>query len=439
MTTQSKNNNFLKYSDVIIGVLIVLIFTEYNISGSVVFLSAGVVLLLASVLFLHTLQFFYLMFILAPNVMAIKIAGKDNALLGYVVIIFCLYLILKNKLSFTQSVFFKLFLGSVLFLLSLLLNFQSVNFYIRILSFILILNIVYNAYEIDNAKLLRSFIFGNTLNVISAVFYNMRKGIDIFSGAFSGIRDDRNYYAISCAIAIAVLVFVVSYTKHIKLFDIACLIILSFGGILSSSRTFLILFVITMVFFAFSFFKSPSIGIFILLAIAVFYIGRATFLSNLMGSFNILLERFNERNAVGGSGRFEAWNVYLTYLFSSLRNVVFGCGSSNGYLETSILPVSVVEHNSIIQLLFTAGILGTIGYLLIFSSMISIVTYGRKKRFSLLRIMPMLVLIAGYCTVNGAFSDRFIYAFYLCISILIYKSGNNDEKAEELNYENRTA
>lgn len=420
------------------GALIVMIFTLYNISSSTALLMIGIILLLSAVLILRTAQFFYLMFILAPNVMSIKIANKDNALLGYITVIFLLILLLKNRLTFNSKVLLKILLGSILFLLSLIINAQNPSFYIRVLSFILVLNIIYTSdEEINHINLLQYFILGNTLNVLSAVFYSISKGENIFAGAFSGIRDDRNYYAISCAIAISILVFIVSYTKRITLINAVNLVVLSFGGILSSSRTFLILFAVIMVFFAFTFFKSPSVGLFLLAAIVVFFIGKATFLSDFMGSFDSLLERFNDDDVAGGNGRFEAWNVYLTYLFSSLKNIFFGCGNSTGYLHSAILQTSSVEHNSIIQLLFTVGIIGTIGYLLLFSSMISITTPGGKRNFSFVRIMPMIITILGYCTVNGAFSDRFIFAFYL--SVLCLTATDSEKEMSKLSYENRTA
>lgn len=424
----------------VMGAFIISIFTLYNISSSTILLLMGIALILAALLIMHKSQFFYLIFILAPNVMAIKIADKDNALLGYVTIIFFLLLLLKNDLTFKRKVFFKLFFGSIFFLIPLLINEQSISFYIRILAFVLVLNIIYNSdREIDSTKLLQYFILGNTLNVLSAVFYNIIKGSSIFSGAFAGIRDDRNYYAISCAIAISMLVFIISNSKRITPFYAINLIVLSFGGILSSSRTFLILFAVIMAFFVFAFFKSPSVRLFILAVIVIFAIGKSTFLSEFMRSFDTLLERFNEDDVAGGNGRFEAWRVYLTYFFSSLKNIFFGCGTSTGYLNSSVLQIRSVEHNSVIQLIFTVGIIGTVGYLLIFSSMISIIISGKRRYFSFDRILPVIITISGYCTVNGAFSDRFIFAFYLSVLCLITDSKNSKEEAGKLPYEDRTA
>lgn len=431
MTSNSKSKKQYNYFETVIGALIILIFAVYNMIGSTFLLVLGICLLLSSVLFLKSSQFFYLMFILAPNVMSIKILDKPNALLGYITIIFCIFLLFKNGIVFNKKVCLKLILGSVLFLISLIINSQNITFYIRVLSFILVLNIIHTSGdEISHTKLLKCYILGNILNIIFAFIYSINKGQDIFAGDFAGIRDDRNYYAISCVIAISILVFIVSYTKHFGWFEAVSMIILSFGGILSSSRTFLILYLITMIFFAFAFFKSPSVGIFLLAVVLIFYIGKNTFLTDFLGSFDTLLARFNEDDVAGANGRFEAWNIHLTYLFSSFKNIVFGCGSSTNYLNTSVLATSSVEHNSIIQLLFTAGIMGTIGYLMIFSSMISIVTAGKKIHCSFIRIMPMVILIAGYCTVNGAFSDRFIFAFYLCICILIFTDDNSNKEVE---------
>lgn len=413
-----EDSDIVNLSTIINGIFIVLIFTVYNIVSSSALLFLGLAVLLVDLILFPSLQFFYLTIFLASNVMTIKIVGKPNALLGYVTILFCVLLLLKYGLTFKKNVLLKLVAGSLLFILPLLVNGESISFFIRVVSFVITIIVIYNIQNVDEISLLKCYIIGCTVNVISGIIFKVSKGINIFSEVLAGINDDRNYFSVSCAIALSFLVFMISYTKKLGVFEISNLLILSFGGILSNSRTFIILYAVIIIVFAFEFFRNPTIGIFLVSIIVIWVIGKNTFLADLLGSFDNLMERFNDDNVEGGNGRFDSWNVYLSYLFSSLRNAFLGCGNSNKYVSLAGWGTKVVEHNSIVQLLFTEGILGTMGYIVIFSSFSDIVKKQKKFNYSITRILPFVVLIVGYCTINGAFSDRFIFSLYVCFCIL---------------------
>lgn len=413
-----EDSDIVNLSTIINGIFIVLIFTVYNIVSSSALLFLGLAVLLVDLILFPSLQFFYLTIFLVSNVMTIKIVGKPNALLGYVTILFCVLLLLKYGLTFKKNVLLKLVAGSLLFILPLLVNGESISFFIRVVSFVITIIVIYNIQNVDEISLLKCYIIGCTVNVISGIIFKVSKGIDIFSEVLAGINDDRNYFSVSCAIALSFLVFMISYTKKLGVFEISNLLILSFGGILSNSRTFIILYAVIIIVFAFEFFRNPTIGIFLVSIIVIWVIGKNTFLADLLGSFDNLMERFNDDNVEGGNGRFESWNVYLSYLFSSLRNAFLGCGNSNKYVSLAGWGTKVVEHNSIVQLLFTEGILGTMGYIVIFSSFSDIVKKQKNFNYSITRILPFVILVVGYCTINGAFSDRFIFSLYVCFCIL---------------------
>ena len=413
-----EDSDIVNLSTIINGVFIVLIFTVYNIVSLSALLFLGLAVLLVDLILLPSLQFFYLTIFLASNVMTIKIVGKPNALLGYVTILFCVLLLLKYGLTFKKNVLLKLVAGSLLFVLPLLVNGESISFFIRVVSFVITIIVIYNIQNVDEISLLKCYIIGCTVNVISGIIFRLSKGINIFSEVFFGINDDRNYFAISCAIALSFLVFLISYNKYFGWFEIINLLVLSLGGVLSNSRTFIILYAVIIVIFAFEFFRNPAVGMFLIALIVIWIIGKNTFLSDILGSFDNLMERFNENDVEGGNGRFESWKVYLGYLFSTIKSTFLGCGSSNRYIKLVGWGTKVVEHNSIVQLLFTEGILGTMGYIVIFSSFSDIVKKQKKFNYSITRILPFIVLVVGYCTINGAFSDRFIFSLYLCFCIL---------------------
>ncbi len=402
------------------GLITVLLFTIYNIFPNSVILVLGILLLLFALLLFQNLQFFYLLILLSPNIMTIKIIGKPNAIIGYFALLFCLKLIIQYGLFFQKKVFAKLIVGNLFLFISILLNSEDKGFVIRIISFVVILTIIYRESEIDKISLMRTYIFGCVIDVICSLIYKTAKGINVFTQSFSGINDDRNYFAITGVIALALLTFLISYTKKLGVFEAISLIALSIGGILSNSRTFIILFAVVIIIFAFEFFSNPSVGIFLIIVVIVILIGQNSFLANIFGSFDNLINRFNEDNAEGGNGRFEAWNVYLNYLFSSIRNILLGCGSSTKYATTNALGISEVEHNTIVQLLFSVGIIGTIGYITMFSSIVDIIKNNEKMNCSIIKLIPLIVLIIGYCTINGAFSDRFIYSLYMCICVFTF-------------------
>lgn len=432
------NKNYaISKNNIVWSVIIISFFTIYNIIPNIGFLILGLATIVFAMLFLKDLQFFYLIFILIPNVMKIKVIEKPNALLGYFILMFCVKLLFTKKATINSNFFIKIFLGSFLFITSLLINSQDISFFIRVAAFIMILNIMYSCEgkSINTVILGKSYIFGCVLDVLSALFYFIYKGESVFLGYFSGIRDDRNYFSISCAVAIMILMTVIVYTKHFQLFEIISFILLSIGGILSNSRTFFIIYVIALIGFVFSFFKSSKVRIFFIALIIILIIGKNTFLSDFFDSLDSLLLRFEDDDVAGGNGRFESWAIYLNYGFSSLKNTLFGCGSSVDYLGKGILHTNSVEHNSIIQLIFTVGILGSIGYTMLLTSMANLIYKHKKIYRSFVRWMPLIALIIGYSTINGAFSDRFIYIFYLCMCILYLPSNDKHPEHNRRTYE----
>lgn len=389
------------------GIALPCLFALYNISGNSILLYCGLIMLLGTVL-LDAESIFYLYFMWVPNVMMIKFLDTESALLGYFMIIYVARIVLFTpKIKMNRWLLCALIAHGLFVVVSVVvtMNYSVATGYVRLFALIIGLNCALNKEEMKQRKqyseYINAFIMGCTVNVVLGLVYYMAKGIDIYNGFFSSVRNDRNYFAIMLAFGIALSVAKMWQTRKTTKMDVICVLILISGGILSNSRTFLLLCIpmlLVTVFLLLRLRKQAGFWISLpLLAILIYFF----FHNYLSESLSNALQRFYKDDAVGGNGRFELWGYYLKQVFSSILTMSVGVGNSVDFLGFG--AADDVEHNTLIQALFSIGILGTSSLVLLYWTVFRKLRKKIANNFVLW--MPLIIVLVGYMTINGLYSD----------------------------------
>lgn len=130
-----------------------------------------------------------------------------------------------------------------------------------------------------------------------------------------------------------------------------------------------------------------------------------------------ILRRFSSDNVSGGNDRFESWEVHLKKVTENMSSFLLGCGSS---IVNSVYYQ--VEHNTLVQGLYTIGSLGLSTLLGVYATIIKHGLRGRKLNFSVITLGSIVV---GYCTVNGLYSDNLTFA--ITLSLVVYQLASESE------------
>lgn len=253
---------------------------------------------------------------------------------------------------------------------------------------------------------------------------NLNSYLVQFERRFSCLHRDPNYFAFE------LMVLLIGYTilmfkREIKYEFIVAFITVSVLGVLSISKTFLIVFalycVICLIYllkFLMQKFNSKKQKVVIcLVAFAVVAVITLAVVLLLPKLFNLRNNLFNKTENTTSSvlnglttGRFGIWLKYFKILFSSFGVLLFGYGALNGYPYDAI-------HNSFIQFVFFGGLLLSA---LMALGIIYCIKNHKKPIYMYLFTLPILLFL---CALDMLFS----YRTYLisAIFVLIYNQKSN--------------
>lgn len=145
-----------------------------------------------------------------------------------------------------------------------------------------------------------------------------------------------------------------------KIFTVLEIIFLALAGMLTLSRTWII---IAIILFLLYFIASTTsikqtlktlLGIGVLLGIS-FYI-----LSNIPEVYEGMIARLTRADVAGGNGRVDITNEYLSLFGNNIRTMLFGTGVTQ---YRSIIGATESLHNSLVQILICYGIFGSFVFL----------------------------------------------------------------------------
>lgn len=237
----------------------------------------------------------------------------------------------------------------------------------------------------------------------------------------SGFYGDANYYSAQILVAIAALLTVLGKTKNqwILALQLASILALSYFGILSVSKMFILCLLSLAVIWVFNLLiEKKSISYKLVVIVAITSIMGIVVANNLFSEqMNDYLIRFGAVSDTSSltTGRTDLWGVYLNYMFSSFDKLFLGIGLSQDQVW-AILKTNNA-HNTLIQIVFQLGLTG--GVLLlwwwkcIYSELVN-KTYMDFSKWLYFLMMTVAVLLPWF-SLDSLFFDEFFYFLLLLI------------------------
>ena len=388
----------------------------------------GLILSILPILIFKSTYLILLVFLLIPNqrLLVLNEGGASIINLYFVLLFFqtffSYYISSINKKKYVLGLVLFVVYGAILSLLNnglgellllikvfvviYVLSFYCLNFSLRLKSYVIY-----------------SFITGV---VITSLFGFISSGFGSVNRFDGGDLNEPNYFGSICAISLALIVFLFKSEKiHRYIFYITSLF-LSFMGLLTQSRSFLLCLVLIIFTYLITglkkaFFKT----IFILFGVVVFFSSIIINFYNNSTLLNNISERvLNPRNEDVSGGRFEIWSQYETAIFSSDKNLYFGIGSS----AFQTLNFDQVAHNFFIEDVVTIGVLGVfVSYFFLFIVFKEV----SQGRIYLISLLPLIVFLTTNMTLHSFLGMGGLTQIFLCfLTINLY----NLIKDENINY-----
>lgn len=408
----------------ILIIIISFCFTISSASHNVMIALIGTGILLIALVSMQK-QAILLMIGLIPNIRIMKIPGIDAAVLSYCFLFTELLLLLgwkdvkvsKKNLCFVGSIIVTAFVNNNIGIFSPFLR--------CIVFFIFFLNYLQSeenrSYLCDNVP--NIFVFGTVINIICGILYYGMRGIPIFSGRFAGISVDPNYYATVIAVAISIIVLMISYS-HFRLFCGCIAAFLLVGGLLSVSRMYFFALIWPLIIVVRMMMSGKDIKK-IMPVIALGIVG-GLLLWNMVGPLlNNIMERFNSDSTVGGNGRVDAWEFYISNWKQSVVSILFGSGTNLELLRDN-RGIVTVQHNLYVETLSEIGIIGAITMVECFYELYKECVNSRGK---IIYWVPIMTAMTCYFSLNALFSET--SGFILLIGFVMYE--NLSRKDLEIN------
>lgn len=402
---------------VIVSLLILALFFLYKESGSSVFLYPALVGMFLYAIVFNPIEVFLVGVFLVSQIRLIRIQDSSLALVGLFLLISQFKYLILNHLKL--SVCFILAMISAGITTMLYSDTSLLSMAIRSLVFIVfIYSLPSKTIDLYKNDFIELFILGCVCSVLMSLYGIVKGGGLIFSGSFSAMENDRNFYAANLITGIGATLACFSQERY-KLLYLGFAFLLVFGGLITGSRTFficlipLLLMVLLQVISSSdkSIRRSALIVLFISVSICIAIL--PIFLPILD---EILLSRFSDNTVSGGSGRTETWSYFLSLTCSSLERFIFGNGQAINYVKVG--SVEVVEHNTYIQALSTYGLFGLITIFCSYYTICRRILRGTiiKYKWSLL---PLFSTLLFYLTISALYSSIFDISLFICILVII--------------------
>ena len=233
---------------------------------------------------------------------------------------------------------------------------------------------------------------------------------------YAGYYGDPNFYSAHISAALGgVLVLILREKQgrqHMVL--IALAVVLLYCGFLSVSKAFALIAFCMLLLFAFRIFcmRDKSI-VKVTLLLAAFVAGTIALSSDILAAVGI---RFSEAKTVSDltTGRSEIWKLYLDAIVQDGKMLLIGQGFTNIKLDGHS------AHNTVIQMLYQFGILGSVPMILWIRCFVqnALSAYKRKAKSPLCVVLLLLGTIGPWMSVDILFFDEFfLLLFYVCVGV----------------------
>lgn len=245
----------------------------------------------------------------------------------------------------------------------------------------------------------------------------MKVGEDVYATRFTGLQGNPNYFTLDITVAISVILVLMHNKKATPIHSV-CLIALSIFGLMSVSKSFLLVWALLMVCWIVISFKQgvrkfAKTMFMIVLGGVIIYLFAYDYI-------NTYILRFIEDEAsnIGDitTGRYDLWVAYGNAIFGSFDIFVFGNG-----INAMLATVGKGAHNTYLECWFNLGIIG-----------ITLFVYTLRVCFGKLRLknavwIPVVALAVRMLAI-GIFTYDNIWFYFAIIYVLIKEFNQNDTK-----------
>jgi hypothetical protein len=210
------------------------------------------------------------------------------------------------------------------------------------------------------------------------------------------LRGNANELAYYCITGLTVGLLTLNYKKGMtKIITLIAMVIIGYGGVLSLSRSFVIVFLVLLILFFFSRIKSPKAFFLVIVTFAVTTYLSMLYLKNNPELLEGFLSRFSDSTISSGGGRFTGlarqWDSFLNIP----RCWLIGTGVTQ-YID--ILGGTASIHNMLSQVIICYGIPAGIIFLVAIISPILSKSNCNRKRMDLW--LPLIAVILFVQTIQ---------------------------------------
>ena len=349
----------------------------------------------------------------------------------------CLISVIKKRFAFRK---YQIKAGIILLFLTLLsklldasgLTFAYVAFLMMIVFFPVVKEEVYkNKYDFYQAAVF--FALGVIIASICALSFAQYPNIGRFIrvDAYltiirrSGFYGDANFYSAQVLAALAgVLSLIIREEgQGRRLFLGVLILLLAYCGLLSGSKSFVLVVVVVVVIWIVAILKMRGraglkIVLILTMAMLVAYIATSALFGGLI---QVLLTRFSGANDLESftTGRISLWETYLTAVFSDVK--VFFLGK--GYVSS--LVGELASHSTPIQILYQLGVLGTpvLCYWVVCFYRRAYRVERRRRMFDLKILIVSVGCFLPWMAIDVLFFDEFFLLQWYVLLALNRQSG----------------
>jgi len=434
ISINKRNNLIIQNRFILLPLLSSVLFYLYNIYQSQLYMLTGLLFIFLPLLLYTSEKNLYVLLFCISNERMFRPISGGQTFIALFIALFAIKIMMEKKFKFQTKI---IIYGILLIILMLLKNMVIKDLILDMDIIRLILNgyilmSILDLYKEKMSDVSRNSIIWYSVGCLTtgalSLFYQLNSGrafMTVMLNRFGGINNDSNYYAVSIAIAISLLIVYYFTSKNGKssiLFLIISLFVL--GGI-SLSRGFIVANIPNVFLFLILFSKSGGRKK-IQFMLFVFFV---LILAATGSVFDQIIQNYSFRMSVDtlDSGRLFLWSTYIDALMTSPINLFFGLGSYNKDLFYALYGVLNVPHNILIGSLVTFGLILTIGIIALFLSLQKYfkIKLGAKK-WKLHYYLPLTTALIGYSLLDAITANVFFYGFFLSLvaAYLMYLSDN---------------
>lgn len=370
----------------------------------------------------------------------------------YVFFVFLDYLRQKEALNPEEKKLIILILVFALYMLIInLINLQTVSFdqYFSTLAYLCLL--VALKFDKKGEKSTKTVVFSFVLgvmvsNIIPAFFVyvltssaipfltiyipNYVSSFEMNNAAafrFPGLLGDPNHNSCCILLASTLLLFFVPKSQK-KILLISSILILQMFALLGASKTYFVgLAVVGLVFLIFRFRKSKSFFFILITFLGVALIAFIILLNTSLGIVFRRLIIIDDRAGFLNGITTERTTIFSSYLMAMLQDplrFLFGHG-----VNSSNAPIYMDAHNTVIEVVWHFGLLGSI----IFTALFSLFFKFDYKIFPKVYLLPIIVIFVYSISLHLAYKEYLymgIFIYHLCLTEMKNQILNHSQAVE---------